>query len=89
MYAIRSYYEQRSGELTVRVRDAPHDVAVPILDRSSRENRFIERQVSERSRITSYNVCYTKLLRAYAAAHAVRIVEGAELSALLARAARS
>ena len=58
MYAIRSYYDAR--------RIARHDLVERVATRERlvgcNRNRRTRRQSSE-SRITSYNVCYTKLLR--------------------------
>ena len=74
MYAIRSYYEiiqsavdstrSSSGEISVSIREITGN-----LDKLS---EFMDSTVAS-IRITSYNVCYTKLLRISAGFQAVRL----------------
>ena len=67
MYAIRSYY----GEPETQLNDQPNDQIDPLdaeLDLDSELSPTVapalaSTKVAEVSRITSYNVCYTKLLR--------------------------
>ena len=78
MYAIRSYYELGAETLEqIRAEIAGLDVvpygalqaeAAQLLERGGRKQSIERRQVRARAeetlfRITSYNVCYTKLLR--------------------------
>ena len=70
MYAIRSYYVRRDGHLILRLTSPDGGRLLDYLDCSPDSLRFLERIAkvppevgfSDR-RITSYNVCYTKLLR--------------------------
>ena len=65
MYAIRSYYEggvlRRAGA-DVEIEIIGHRPAVEPPGRPDRRGP-VEARSNARGRITSYNVCYTKLLR--------------------------
>ena len=69
MYAIRSYYEPGLTEEKLYNRIArdfenePKRIMKNVLRRLLPEAMI--KSVLEKARITSYNVCYTKLLRAY------------------------
>ena len=68
MYAIRSYYEWLAGahQRELRPCRGPLQQVLGGLQRR-RENHRVGVAVAEPARITSYNVCYTKLLRFLAA----------------------
>ena len=75
MYAIRSYYDKASfeerKELSKKVKKAEKDVAgaeqrIGRLEDKLKEltaTMSLPENASNEARITSYNVCYTKLLR--------------------------
>ena len=79
MYAIRSYYVERSvnrGEKGIQIfAPSPYtiqkektkldkDTQLPVLDKFSLKTLELEVSINQANiRITSYNVCYTKLLR--------------------------
>ena len=58
MYAIRSYYEGVTGKLREAVK--PQGALKPRIQTAVNK---LQVQISKMDRITSYNVCYTKLLR--------------------------
>ena len=64
MYAIRSYYEV--VEVESKLATANTDSAMQLLSLFQQEARLIDflQEDVNGFRITSYNVCYTKLLRA-------------------------
>ena len=59
MYAIRSYYAQRAERFKV-LREEAREIELHFARR-----RYEELSGESRRRITSYNVCYTKLLRTW------------------------
>ena len=74
MYAIRSYYERYASTLVRIWEQARHEVVMPpafeailrVGAQAGLWNRMLYRWLPwmrEAARITSYNVCYTKLLR--------------------------
>ena len=62
MYAIRSYYDRKPARVRGGVDEVGESVTTPIASPHAARSE-IRAGRPTRARITSYNVCYTKLLR--------------------------